>query len=173
MVDGVPAEGPITSEEAGRARIFGRFTPLTLDGILEAMRQNDRFWVVTDCKDDNEGMCRYIAENAPDLRDRFVIQIYKEAEYDAIHEMGFGNIIFTLYRAPEEEQVPKELIRFARKHELAGITFWSYKADDEEFFKPLRKGLKGMPLMVHTVNDPSEISRYYSMGVDAVYTDIP
>ena len=171
-IDGVPSESELTMEQVNSARMFGKFTPLTLTHLIDTMRSNENFLVVTYCKDDwNIEIVQKIKEAAPDLQERFIIQIYSEKEYEPVKEMGFDNIIFTLYLAPDEEKTPQELIRFAGENELVGITFWDYMADDPSFYTPLREGLPDITLMVHTVNDPEEMERYYSMGIDAIYTD--
>ena len=172
-IDGVPAETELTMEQVKSARMFGKFTPLTLSEIIDSMRKNDRFMIVTDSKyDANIDIMKTIKETAPDLQERFIVSIFNEKEYDRVREMGYKNILFSLYMAPEEEIVPKELIRFAGEKELVGISFWADWADDPAFFAPLRKGLPDMPLMVHTVDDPYEIERYFSMGVDAVFSNL-
>ena len=103
-------------------RLFGEFTPMTVEMLAVFMHEHPDLTVITDAQGDNLHISRRLAEAWPDLKDRFIIQIYHESEYDPIREFGFQNLIYTLYRAEDEERNLWEIAHFAEKHELVGIT---------------------------------------------------
>jgi len=166
ITDGVP----LSLEEWLQAEVYGEFTPLCLESLAGFMREHPDLYIVTDVKDHNAAAAAIIAESCPDLMDRFVIQIYKDSEYDEIAALGFRHIIYTLYDLPPAGQRDTAHFKeFAAEHPLLGYTypgalrrFWRYTEKMKE---------TGVMLFVHTINDEAEITACYSEGIDAVYTD--
>ena len=160
-----------TSQEFLNERIFGEFEPMTVDMLAAFMREHEDLLIVTDVKDSNEVVCQKIATDYPDLTDRFIIQVYHNSEYDQIRSLGFPYIIYTFYRATDEEYNFWNLKRFAEQHELIGMTFNAL-----HYTSPVRRyamARAGVPLMFHTLNDPNEIAQFQrGINVVAVYTDI-
>lgn len=150
-------------------KIYGEFTPMWIEDIAQFARKHTDFYIVTDIKDENVRACKAIAKNYPDLLDRFIVQIYHTWEYDKIKNLGFNNMIFTLYRTSKIERFFFSPAQFAKTHELVGFTFWHYWTE-EKIFSSLRK--TGVPLYIHTVNDLTEMTRYYEMGISGIYTDL-
>lgn len=166
ITDGVP----LSLEEWMSVDVYGEFTPLCLESLADFMRQHPDLYIVTDVKDSNTEAAAIIAEACPDLVDRFIIQIYKDSEYDEIAALGFQNIIYTLYNLPAADKRDTEhLAEFAAEHPLLGYTYpealrreWRYTAKMQKI---------GVLLLTHTINDRDEISACYAEGIDAVYTD--
>ena len=152
-------------------RLFGEFTPMTVEMLAAFMREHPDLTVITDAQGDNLRISRKLAEAWPDLKDRFIIQIYHESEYNPIRELGFQNLIYTLYRAADEERNLWEIARFAEKHELVGITI-----QKEQFYSAKNRIAMahcGLPFMFHTVDDAAEIEAMLRKPyVAAVYTDL-
>ena len=141
-----------------------------LGDLADFLRQNTDFYFVTDIKDNNVEGCRLIAEYCPDLLDRFIVQIYHSYEYDEVRYLGFDNVIFTLYLTTKKEREIETLKYFADRNVLVGFTFWDYWADDEDFLNGISQ--IGVPMYVHTVNDPTRMEQYYEKGITAIYTDL-
>lgn len=166
ITDGVP----LSLEEWMEVDVYGEFTPLCLESLADFMREHPDLYIVTDVKDHNAAAASIIAETCPDLMDRFIIQIYRDSEYDEIAALGFQNIIYTLYNlSAADKRDTVHLTEFAAEHPLLGYTYpealrkvWRYTARMEKI---------GVLLLVHTVNDRAEIATCYSEGIDAVYTD--
>ena len=152
-------------------RLFGEFTPMTVEMLAAFMREHPDLTVITDAQGDNLRISRKLAEALPDLKDRFIIQIYHESEYDPVREYGFQNLIYTLYRAADEERNLWEIAHFAEKHELVGITI-----QKEQFYSAKNRIAMahcGLPFMFHTVDDAAEIEAMLRKPyVAAVYTDL-
>lgn len=152
-------------------RLFGEFTPMTVEMLAAFMHEHPDLTVITDAQGDNLRISRKLAEAWPELRDRFIIQIYHESEYDPVRELGFQNLIYTLYRAADEERNLWEIAHFAEKHKLVGITI-----QKEQFYSVKNRIAMahcGLPFMFHTVDDAAEIEAMLRKPyVAAVYTDL-
>lgn len=89
-------------------QIYDRFTPMSLETLMELMLIYDDVWIVTDTKDRNIELVQKEFQilvdtakmvGAPELLDRFVVQIYDYEMYDAVEEIySFPSYVLTLYR---------------------------------------------------------------------------
>ena len=151
--------------------LFGELQPMSVEMLAAFMRKHPDLYIITDAQGDNLEISQKLANGWPDLRDRFIIQIYHEREYDPIREMGFRNLIYTLYRADDEERNLWEIAHFAETHELVGITI-----QKEQFYSMKNRIAMahcGVPFMFHTVNDAAEIEAMLQKPyIAAVYTDL-
>ena len=167
--DGIEDGVPLTLGDFLAVRIYRNFTPAWIGDAADWLRSNPGTYIVTDIKDDNIAGCRAVAEACPDLLNRFVVQIYDESEYDAVREMGFEYVVYTLYRLDWNAKTDwRALGKFAASHPLIGFTFsWELCSVEGYVDGMLRSGV---PLYVHTVNEGEEA--YFDMGIAGVYTDI-
>lgn len=161
---------PLSLEEWKKVRLFGELTPLTLDSLACFLREHPEVYVVTDVKDGNVEAAQRIARTCPDLLERFVIQIYTDAEYESVAELGFSHIIFTLYSLSRAEKLDiRHWVEFAAAHPLTGYTYPVEYLEVEGYTQAMAE--TGLPLFVHTVNGQEDIRRCYAQGISAVYTD--
>ena len=127
--------------------------------------------IVTDIKEDCAAGAALIAQRCPDLRSRFIIQIYHPEEYDQVADLGFEHIILTVYQMSwSEKQDTAALVRFAAEHPLEGITFPAELADTPGYVEALLEAQ--VPLFVHTVNDPADQAALVRQGISGIYTDL-
>ncbi len=161
---------PLTLEEFRNARIYRNFTPLCLDDIVEFLYYYPDLYIVTDIKDDNLAGLVTIAEEYPDFKNRFLVQTYDESEYDAVRELGFEYVVFTLYRLDWNSKTDwRALGKFAKSHPLIGFTFSYELCDVRGYVEGMKKS--GVPLFIHTVNGDEEQQKYFDMGIAGIYTD--
>jgi len=162
---------PLTLAEFLECRIYDRYTPMWLGTLAEFLREHEDLYIVTDIKDRNTDGAAAIAEACPDLMNRFIIQIYDASEYSAMRELGFEYVIYTLYRLDWAEKTDTRALRkFAASHPLIGYTFSYELCAVEGYVDGMKK--TGVPLFIHTVNDPGEQQAYFDMGIDGIYTDM-
>ncbi len=172
LSDGCDLPVTATADEFLSSRIYDEFRPMTVKMLAAFMREHSDLLIITDIiHQQNEDICNRIAREYPELRDRFIIQIYHESEYEPIRTLGFPYIIYTLYRADDMERNYWRISHFAETHELVGIT-----TQKEQFYywkNQLAMPHCGAPLLFHTVDDRIEADRMlqkpYVLGV---YTDI-
>lgn len=164
-------DNPPTLSTFLAANFAGTLSTMSLADLADFMTEHADLFVVTDVKDDNMGVLSVIREDYPDLVNNFIVQIYHEDEYDKVRKLGFNNIIYTLYRATDEELEKDELTAFVKKTNLTGVTFWAEYPDQySETFEALKE-LK-VPLLIHTINDKGEMEKYLKMGISGIYTDV-
>lgn len=162
---------PLSLDAFLDCRIYRNFTSLWLGDVVEYLRANEGVYIVTDIKDRNVEGAAAVAEYCPDLKNRFIIQIYDASEYDAVRELGFEYIVYTLYRLDWASKTDtKALAEFAEKHPLIGYTFSYELCQVDGYVEKMKKS--GVPLFIHTVNDPAEQQAYFDMGIDGIYTDM-
>ena len=171
LAEGTELPVSAAAEEFLSAALFGEFRPMSVSMLADFMRLHDDLMIITDVRGDNMEICREIADSYPDLVNRFIIQIYHEREYDPIRKEGFPYIIYTLYRADDEERNLWRISNFADKHALVGITI-----QNDQFYS-LKNRIamihSGLPFMFHTVDDPEEMAQMLKKPyVCAVYTDL-
>ena len=160
----------LSYDEFMSSEIFWNYTPADLSYVASFLAEHPEIYIVTDIKTDNVEGARRIAEICPDLLHRFIIQIYSSDEYAPVCELGFDNVIYTLYMLPWHEKVDtKALSDFAKEHPLVGFTFPAELCDVEGFLDGMLTC--GVPLYVHTINDADEAKKYYDLGISGVYTD--
>ena len=150
------------------ALVYGEFHTMSLETLTEFMKEHQDVLVVTDVKDSNFETCRKIAERYPELRNRFIIQIYYPEEFDSIQALGFPNIVFTVYRTGQRNIW--KIADFAQNHELVAVTF------PAAYFNSFRircaMACAGVPFMFFTVNEKDEMEKMLSRRfVLGVYTD--
>ncbi len=161
---------PMTLDAFLETEIYANFTPIWLGDVAEILRENDGLYIVADIKDDLLTALEKIAETCPDLKNRFIVQIYEEEQYDAVREMGFEYVIFTLYRLDWAGKTDwRALGRFADRHPLMGFTFSYELCEVEGYVDGMLRS--GVPLYIHTVNGDEEHKKYFDMGISGIYTD--
>ena len=162
---------PATYDDFMAAKFNGVLTTMSLDDLAAFMYDHPDFYVVTDVKDENIEVCRMIRERHPKLVNNFIIQIYHPDEYEKVKAIGFTYIIYTLYRATEDELTKESLLRTIDETDLTGITFWEdFPEQYPESFDALLGS--GLPLFVHTVNDRDRMKTFIDMGISGIYTDV-
>ena len=164
----LPADSESTAFISGR--LFDEFQPMTVEMLVAFMREHPDLYIITDAQGDNLEISRQLARTWPDLQDRFIVQIYHESEYAPIREMGFQNLIYTLYRADDEERNLWKIAHFAETHELVGITI------QKEQFHSIKNRIAmahcGVPFMFHTVDNTAEIDEMLKKPwVIGIYTN--
>lgn len=122
-------------------------------------------FIVTDIKDRNiEALERMTREN-PHMVNKLIPQVYNFEEYLQAKELGFDNIILTLYLIDETNE---DIVKFAKKHKPFAITMPLWRVETG-----LAADLKraGVFTYTHTVNDLNLIGDLESKGVMGIYTD--
>ncbi len=166
----VESVNEVSLEQFQTFTVDGCLTPLLFDQVLACMREHPEIYLILDIKTDVRVAMPLIAEKMSDMMDRAIVQIYHMNAYAQNRNLGFRNIILTLYRARKEELEPARLMSFAEENELVGFTFREKYTEDEAMMKAFKA--TGVALYVHTIDDPAEQQKYYDLGIDAVYTNV-
>ena len=141
----------------------GRLHPATLEQVLDWFAAHGDARLITDTKGDNGALLRRLEAEPAQRRSRIHPQIYRIAEYAQARAGGFAAPIFTTYRSNYPWWV---LRRFVRQSALLAVTVTRSEASDA------CAALCGqVPLLTHTVNDPSDAQALMKAGIAGIYTD--
>ncbi|MCR4770849.1 MAG: hypothetical protein K5855_00925 [Oscillospiraceae bacterium] len=158
---GIRSRGEFISEES-----FAGLTLMDAGMLADWLRRHGDCRVITDCKDDNAEVIGRLFEAYPELRGRFIIQIYSFDEYDAVKALGAEDIILTLYRMPEADA--DALISFGAEHPLWALTINVSRLSEELLASLTGAGIR---VYAHTVNDLGEFEKWRELGLSGIYTD--
>lgn len=179
MQEGVSEDNIPTKEVFMNTKIYGKYTPLSIDEIVLFMKEHKDVYIVTDTKaaegdyynvEFQEVVNAARAYGCEEVLDRFIIQIYHAYMYGDIQKIyPFKNIIYTLYeegyRGNPEDM--KQYAEFCRLNQIDVITMREdYYADE---LNSICQDY-GVQLFVHTVNDDSRKKYFFERGV-GIYTD--
>lgn len=160
-----------TFEEFIQTSIKGSYTGLTLQGLLELLKQNQDFSVVFDTKEEDSiavlSTIRKACERENiDFYSRFIVQLYSVQDYIALQNEPFTEFWFTNYKARYSTETIEKY--FGGDPRITTVVLnlqdWTQK---RPFGLP-----KGKKIAVHTVNKGSYIRFLAARGVDYIYTDL-
>lgn len=138
---------------------------LDIEGAMNYLREHEEIYYITDTKDDNIALLKYISNQYPDLKHRIIPQIYYKEQYDPVRTMGYDNIILTLYKMNNSN---KEITTIIKSIELFAVTM-----PIERVYSGLAKEIEkyNITTYAHTVNNYDEYLELKELGIDGVYTD--
>ena len=152
--------------EFRKLKMNGSLTQMTLDDLVLWMNKHSDAFIVTDVKDDNLAVLTNVARKYPQLRDRFIPQIYNSMQYCPVRALGFDKVIFTAYRS----DLPDEVIaQVARRYPLTAVTIPEYRSASGELQNLFAK--IQTPIYTHTINEISIAEEHIQQGTLGFYTD--
>ena len=144
-----------------------KFTNCTLPGLAEWMVQYRDAIIVTDVRGNNLEALKRIANTLPAARTRVIPQIYNPLEFSSVKDLGFQQIIWTLYRYRGRiYQVLDWVTRWGSAVAVAMPKQWASTA------LPRELNNRDVPTYVHTINKPEELKKLTTeLGITEIYTD--
>ncbi|WP_025640575.1 glycerophosphodiester phosphodiesterase family protein [Schnuerera ultunensis] len=158
-------ERVLSLEEFKNSEVFMDLTLLEFDEVVDWFVSKEDMYLVTDTKGDNKRLLTYIFENHKKAQNRIIPQVYSFEEYELAKNMGFNNIILTLYKA---DYTDEDIVEFARENEIFAITM---PLDRGSSTLPMRLKEIGVFTYVHTINELYVFEELYEKGVGGIYTD--
>jgi lipoteichoic acid synthase len=140
--------------------------PLTFAALSEWLSFHPDAYIITDVKNNNIKALSILAGASPNLKSRFIPQIFRLREYKKVRELGFSNIIFTLYFRDYSDEI---VLSFAIKFPLFAVTMWGKRALHGTLVKKLNE--TNTTVYAHTINDKAAFDSLRKAGVYGVYTD--
>jgi hypothetical protein len=141
-----------------------KYENCTLSSLIKWLEENPGKRIVTDVKDKNLFVLTEISTKHPNLRHRFIPQIYDPSEYDPVRSLGYNDIIFTIYKYGKNDS---DVLRNAKSMRLFALTM---PADRAKKLAP-RATCIGVPTYAHTINSEKELNMLQSYGIGEIYTD--
>jgi hypothetical protein len=145
--------------------ICGKFEPLTFKKLVEILDANSDVRIVTDTKGDNIKLLTTIAQRYPNYVDRMIPQIYHYDEYDAVADLGYKDIIITLYAM--ESVDCNQLLSFVKEKNIYAVTMPSNYA-----VMGLEKKLTeaGAVVYTHPIYTVEEAQQEFLKGAYGIYS---
>ncbi|CCQ95355.1 conserved exported hypothetical protein [[Clostridium] ultunense Esp] len=158
-------ERVLSLEEFKNSPVFMDLTLLEFSEIVKWLENKGDIYLVTDTKGGNKKLLKYIYENHKKIQTQIIPQVYSFEEYELARDMGFDNIILTLYRSKYTDE---EIIEFAKKNKIFAITM-----PKDRGYSSLPMKLKKIDVFtyVHTINELYVFEELYENGVSGIYTD--
>ncbi len=144
------------------------FNNCTLDSLVPWLADNPTAVLITDVKEnDNVLALEILARRVPNFSKRIIPQIYTPVNYDKVKNIGYKQIIWTLYRYEKDmESILGSIDSFKGPFAITMPKRWARTE------LPLLLARKHIPTYVHTVNNPKEANVFLnSYGVTELYTD--
>lgn len=148
-----------------RLSVHGKFEVLTFDKLEKILEKSPDVRIVTDIKDDSLELLTVIAEKYPDFADRFIPQIYDCGQWSRVKELGYRDVIFTLYAMAVPD--PEKIASFVKDHEIYAVTMPDYVAE-----KGVCRQLsdQGIIVYVHPVSRYEDALQFMKQGAYGVYS---
>ncbi len=155
----------LSHEEFKTSKTFQNLTVLDLADVANWLTHKPDPFIITDVKDNNYEILKYISENHYAVQQRFIPQIYSIEEYEAVKALGYDKIILTLYKSTNTEE---EILDFVSKNKIFGVTM-HYNNAYGDF--PAKLKALGTKVYIHTVNELNIFEELHPNGVSGIYTD--
>ena len=162
---GTSFDRKITQSKFLNLSIYGSLEVLTFEKLAKIMERNQDFKIITDTKGDNLELLTKIAEEYPELVGRIIPQIYNYDQWSRVKNLGYNDIIFTLYAMPDLDT--KKLISFVQDHDIYAVTMPDYVAA-KGYCSQLSK--TGIIVYVHPVSGFEDAQKFMKMGAYGVYS---
>lgn len=134
-----------------------------LEQVLDWFGRHPDARLVTDTKGDNGLLLGQLRAAPSSVRARIHPQLYRLVELRWVGAEGFGAPIFTTYRSAYPWWV---LRRFAQRAPLLAVT-----VTREQAAEACAALCAHVPVLTHTVNDPSDAAALARAGLTGIYTD--
>jgi len=156
-----------TFEEFMNATMINGYTQLSLESTIDYMKSDFKeMFLITDTKNDNKKLLSLIKENYSDIQDRIIPQVYNQSEYFYAQNLGYKNIIYTLYMSPDSDD---EIIDFCKNNNVFAITMPKARALSSDIANRLKE--INVFVYAHTVDNQSEFDELKTKGVSGIYTN--
>lgn len=167
-VEGVPPAGPLSFDEVmARAEARAGFTPCTLKTLVDWLAATPGVRVVLDLKSGAMDAYRTIAATYPDLRPRLIPQFYQPQDYGALRDLGYQDVIWTLYQYAGDDA---SVLAALRGMDLLGLAM-----PPERLAAGLARKARaetGVLSWVHTINTQADLDAAVQAGAAEVFTDV-
>ncbi len=142
------------------------FKPCTYKSLKKWLKLNPKKRIVTDFKNDNLSGLIFIADNFDNFEKVFIPQIYNPKEYKKVKNIGYEDIIWTLYKYNKNN---KTIIKYIKKMDLFAVTMPKERAQSE---LPILLKKNKVKSFVHTINSMKEYFIYLNhFKIDQIYSD--
>ena len=156
-------EGQLTHDEFLASPAFADLTLLDLDKLVLWLDDHPDCRIITDAKCENLPFLTHLS--TLESKDRFIPQAYSYEEYKAARELGFDDVILTLYAM---NSPVREITSFICDQKPFAVTIPETVLSEELL---TQVSDVGVVVYTHTVNDLSTFEKWRELGLHGIYTD--
>jgi glycerophosphoryl diester phosphodiesterase len=145
---------------------------MTAQELIELMEEREDLYIVVDTKETETVQIVHdllqLAENRPDIVDRFVIQLYDKGAKESFLELypfTNENFLFTCYKFGYDH---KAVLSLCMEEDISVVTV-THDVWDSSVIDLFTQ--KGILVYEHTVNRPDHVQESLKKGVHGFYTD--
>lgn len=144
-----------------------KYKKCTENSLASWMMKNPKAKIVSDVKERNLEALKNLMDVLPDAKIRVIPQIYEPSNYKDVQDMGFENIIWTLYRYRKSN---KQVLKWVDSFD--GNIAITMPIDRAKSSLPKKLRAKGVPTYVHTINSNEQVNNYLNKyQISEIYTD--
>ena len=152
-----------TYDEFRQRKLYGRFTPLSLDDVI-AISQEQPFTIVVDRVGDASALNKYFDK---EMRQRVMVEAFSEEEYRSLKANGYVPML-----SLQNIQGLTDCLGFVCRQMFRRDVEWivvEYHSDLRILY--LLKRWLGVKIAAYTVNLPSFLYHHLGNEIDMAYTD--
>ncbi len=138
----------------------------TLETLADWMRANETKRIIPDIKGRNLQAWEKIAAEYPDLRERFVPQVYQPQNYNKLRDLGFENVVWALYGFGGSDE---DVLRWLTYMDLYGVAMPIERAG--RALANRARMQTGVLSWVHTINTRNQLDEMRALGVFEIFTE--
>lgn len=172
------ANNEITKETFLESKIYGKYTTLCLEDIIDLMAEYPDIYIVTDTKSDEKETINFFFSSVvslsnemgvPEVMDRFIPQIYSPEMFDIIMDIyEWKSIIYTSYYITSDVYSEMDYINYAYENGIKVLTVFGSRIHELLCYEAKKRN---MLVYVHTYNTLEDKAKYNRLGVYGLYTD--
>lgn len=153
-------------------KICKKYTPLSLEDLIDIMKSHPDIYVVTDSKETNylSILKSLVKESKEDdtILNRFIIQFYEYNQYAKIQNVySFKNCLFTIYNLRDRNL--DHIGSFCKENKVPVVGVPPKYAGNKRDVAKLKE--YGVYVYTYTINKPRNARFYKQCGIDGIYTD--
>lgn len=151
--------------EFENASMINNLTQLSYENITKWIETYPDAYIITDVKSNNTKALEQIFSKNSDIINNIIPQVMSFEEFIFAKELGYTNIILTLYKTNYDTT---EIVEFAEKNNVTWVTMHF-----QEGFSKLPSKLKkvGSSSLVYTLNDKDIANELIKNNISGIYTD--
>lgn len=164
---------PVTYREFMNSPIYGKYTPMDFEKLLNLMEEYKDVYVIIDGKttsvEDTKRLYKRIGNQVAgvdkQILNRLIPQMFYEADLEIIRSYGFQDVLYVIGR---EEYTSESIARYCQRNNIPAVSL-SAKRTNDELINTLAK--YDIAAYMYTFNDVEVMKTYYAKGIRGFFTD--
>ena len=164
---------PPSFEEFMSTKIFMKYTPMSIEDMIDFMKAHEDLYVAVDCKEEPAKVYSSLVNaassmNASEILERIIVSLYKTEDVAKVKSVyPFRNFALRQYGWQHNWY---DLAEFCVKNSIHVVNVWDFVADtDPEGIKILLD--KNIHVWAAPINSLRQMQRYKDLGITGAVSD--